>query len=90
MSNKAFDEPEFLAQLTDAINRRDEDSFFRKVCDKLLEDEEATVADMTESDSEVKCGHVTATKEYFLKIEEYERCAALQRIVDRVLNSLNK
>ena len=78
-----LDDPNFVAMLQKMQADNKEAEFFDAVYDALAENEPASVADILSEPGKykVKMRQVKAMKKRYERLEEYEKCAALQRII---------
>lgn len=80
--HKITDE-DFVKKLQDALDRKDTDTFFLMVYDAITEDPDFTVRDILNvpAKTKTKLRQLNAILQEFTNREDYEKCAAIKKII---------
>ncbi len=92
MKKYRFDDPDFVKRLQGLVDDEKLDQFFDLVQEALTEDPDYTVTEIVSNPAKAKT-KLMQIREFikrYTEREEYEKCAPLRDIVNRVEAMLNK
>jgi len=92
MKKYRFDDPDFVQRLQELVDDEKLDQFFDLVQEALTEDPDYTVAEIAGNPVKAKL-KIQQIKEFikrYTEREEYEKCAPLRDIINRVESIMNK
>lgn len=71
-----------LLKLLARLKKEDTHGFYSLIFESLSNNQEYAVEDPTPSDKKIKA--LTKVMDYFVSIEEYENCAVVRNIIDKI------
>lgn len=92
MKKYKFDDPDFVMRLQGLLDDDKYEQFFDLVQEALTEDPDYTVESIAANPAKarVKINQIKSFIKRYTELEEYEKCAPLRDIINRVEAALNK